>query len=105
VIDPQMRPALAAKVRLRKDSQTGRYLLLYPERGMELNATGVEIVKLCDGQATVSDIVAALVSRYPTTPSDVVESEVLSFLGALQERALLARGVAACGGVARDGQP
>jgi coenzyme PQQ biosynthesis protein PqqD len=95
VIDPQMRPMLAAKARLRKDAQSGRYLLLYPERGMELNATGVEIVRLCDGQATVSEIVERLVRRYAPTRSDVVESEVLSFLDALQARALLAR----------DGQP
>ena len=95
MIDPQMRPTLAAKARLRKDARSGRYMLLYPERGMELNATGVEIVRLCDGQATVGEIVATLARRYASTPSDVIESEVLSFLGALQDRALLAR----------DGQP
>jgi coenzyme PQQ biosynthesis protein PqqD len=91
MIDPQMRPALAAKARLRQDARSGQYLLLYPERGMELNATGVEIVRLCDGRATVSEIVAALVRRYASTPSAVVEAEVLEFLGALQDRALLAR--------------
>ena len=37
----------------------------------------------------------ALVQRYASTPSHVIEAEVLSFLGALQDRALLAR----------DGQP
>jgi len=95
VIDPKMRPALAPKARLRKDARSGRYLLLYPERGMELNATGVAIVQLCDGQATVSEIVDALVRRYVSTPSSVIESEVFSVLGALQARALLAR----------DGQP
>ena len=100
-----MRPMLAAKARLRKDAKSGRYLLLYPERGMELNATGVEIVKLCDGQTTVGEIIDALVRRYASTPPAVVESEVFSFLGALEERALLERGVAASGGVARDGQP
>ena len=105
MIDARMRPALAAKVRLKKDARSGRYLLLYPERGMELNPTGVEIVRLCDGQATVGEIVAALVRRYASTPPEKVESEVLSFLGALEERALLERGAAAPGGVARDGQP
>lgn len=62
---------------------------------MELNATGVEIVRLCDGQATVGEIVDTLARRYTSAPSGVIESEVLSFLGALEERALLAR----------DGQP
>ena len=95
MIDPQMRPTLAAKARLKQDARSGRYLLLYPERGMELNATGVEIVRLCDGQATVSEIVEKLVHRYAPAPSDVIESEVLSFLDALHNRALLVR----------DGQP
>ncbi|HTV25150.1 MAG TPA: pyrroloquinoline quinone biosynthesis peptide chaperone PqqD [Polyangiaceae bacterium] len=105
MIDAQMRPTLAAKARLKKDAKSGRYLLLYPERGMELNATGVEIVKLCDGQTTVGEIIQALARRYATTPSHVVESEVLSFLGALEERALLQRAVASSEGVARDGHP
>lgn len=91
MIDPEMRPALAAKARLRKDARSGQYLLLYPERGMELNRTGVEIVRLCDGQATVREIVDSLARRHASTPAAVIESEVLAFLGALQERALLAR--------------
>lgn len=114
MIDPEMRPALASKVRLKRDSISGRYLLLYPERGMELNATGVEIVRLCDGRATVSEIVENLARRYASTPSDVIQAEVLSFLGALQDRALLDRGGAGAAGAgaggtgsgaARDGQP
>jgi pyrroloquinoline quinone biosynthesis protein D len=90
VIDAQMRPTLAVKARLRQDSKTGRYLLLYPERGMDLNATGVEIVRLCNGEATVSEIVETLTRRYASTPASVIEAEVLSFLTALHDRALLA---------------
>jgi pyrroloquinoline quinone biosynthesis protein D len=90
VIDARMRPILAAKARLRQDSKSGRYLLLYPERGMDLNATGVEIVRLCNGEATVSEIVETLARRYASTPSSVIEAEVLSFLTALHDRALLA---------------
>jgi coenzyme PQQ biosynthesis protein PqqD len=90
VIDLQMRPALAAKARLRRDVKSGGYLLLYPERGMALNATGVEIVKLCTGEVTVGEIVATLVERYAPTPAEVIEREVFGFLEALHDRALLA---------------
>ncbi len=90
MIDPGMKPALSSKVRLRKDRQTGRYLLLYPERGMELNATGAEIVRLCTGESTVSEIVAAIATRYECTPRGKIEREVLVFLQALSDRALLA---------------
>jgi len=89
MIDAELRPTLAAKARLRKDGKSGRYLLLYPERGMELNATGVEIVRLCTGQVTVAEIVAAIAQRYAATPANVIEREVLGFLGALRDRALL----------------
>ena len=89
MIDAELRPTLAAKARLRKDGKSGRYLLLYPERGMELNATGVEIVRLCTGRVTVAEIVAAIAQRYAATPANVIEREVLGFLGALRDRALL----------------
>jgi pyrroloquinoline quinone biosynthesis protein D len=81
---------LAAKARLRKDSKSGRYLLLYPERGMELNATGTEILQMCTGEATVGEIIEALAQRHAPTPRSRIEQEVLAFLGALRDRALLA---------------
>ena len=36
MIATDARPRLAAKARLRFDRKTSRYLLLYPERGLEL---------------------------------------------------------------------
>jgi pyrroloquinoline quinone biosynthesis protein D len=83
------RPTLAAKARLRKDSKSGRYLLLYPERGMELNATGAEILQLCTGEATVAEIIETLAQRHAPTPRGRIEQEVHAFLGALRDRALL----------------
>ena len=38
MIPPSSRPALAGKARLRFDRASGGYLLLYPERGLALNA-------------------------------------------------------------------
>jgi pyrroloquinoline quinone biosynthesis protein D len=84
-----MRPRLAPKVRLRKDAKSGRYLLLYPERGMQLNATGSDIAELCTGEATVGQIVDVLTERYKPAERETVEREVLAFLNALYERALV----------------
>jgi pyrroloquinoline quinone biosynthesis protein D len=89
MIELHVRPRLASKARLRKDAKSGRYLLLYPERGMELNGTGADILQLCTGEATVADIVDTLARRYAPTPRDAIEREVLSFLNALGDRALL----------------
>jgi pyrroloquinoline quinone biosynthesis protein D len=86
---PDARPRLAAKARLRLDSKTNRYLLLYPERGMQLNATAADIVQLCTGEHTVAEIVTRLAAKYAPQPREVIEREVHTFLDALSARALL----------------
>ncbi len=90
MIAPDARPRLAAKARLRLDRKTNRYLLLYPERGMQLNGTAADIVQLCTGELTVTEIIARLTEKYAPQPPEKIEREVLSFLNALSERALLA---------------
>ena len=89
MIDLSTRPRLAQKARLRSDGKSGRYILLYPERGMELNPTGAEILKLCTGERTVAEIVATLAARHAAAPPERIEREVLSFLEALHARALV----------------
>jgi pyrroloquinoline quinone biosynthesis protein D len=61
VISAQSRPALAAKSRLRDDRLSGRTILLAPERGLVLSASAAAILKLCDAQRTVAEIVELLV--------------------------------------------
>jgi len=85
----ESRPRLAPKARLRFDAQASRYMLLYPERGMQLNGTGSAIVKLCTGEHTVAQIIAQLASDYPGQPAESIEREVLRFLEALAERMLI----------------
>ena len=89
MIAPEVRPCLAPKARLRHDRKTDRYLLLYPERGMQLNATAADIVQLCTGEHTVADIIERLTQKYAPQPREVIEREVHTFLNALSERALL----------------
>jgi pyrroloquinoline quinone biosynthesis protein D len=89
MIDLSTRPRLAQKARLRSDAKSGRYLLLYPERGMELNPTGAEILKLCDGERTVAEIVKTLTERHAPASPERIEREVLAFLEALHARALV----------------
>jgi pyrroloquinoline quinone biosynthesis protein D len=83
------RPRLSSKARLRLDRKTNRYLLLYPEKGMQLNATAADIVQLCTGEHTVADIIARLAEKYSPQPADVIAREVHTFLDALSARALL----------------
>jgi coenzyme PQQ biosynthesis protein PqqD len=83
------RPRLADKARLRFDRHANRHMLLYPEKGLALSATATEIVKLCDGERTVSEIVVELRKTYDSAPAGVLEKEVADFLGALRDRGLL----------------
>ena len=48
-------------------------MLLYPERGLVLNATGADIVQLCTGEHTVGGIVDQLAGKYAREPADVAQ--------------------------------
>ncbi|MGH8697537.1 MAG: pyrroloquinoline quinone biosynthesis peptide chaperone PqqD, partial [Burkholderiales bacterium] len=83
------RPRLAPKVRVRFDAKSERFMLLYPERGMELNPTAADIVRLCTGELTLAEIVARLAEKYAPQPRATIEREVIQFLDALAERGLV----------------
>jgi coenzyme PQQ biosynthesis protein PqqD len=89
VIEATSRPRLAQKARLRYDRQSECYLLLYPERGLALNGTAVDVVRLCTGEHTVAGIVEQLTGKYTDQPREVVEREVLTFLATLADRGLV----------------
>jgi pyrroloquinoline quinone biosynthesis protein D len=84
----EIRPRLAEKARLRYDRKEGRYLLLYPERGLLLNATAADVVQLCTGEHTVAAIVERLSEKY-VQDRPTIEREVSVLLAALRERGLL----------------
>ena len=88
MISAESRPRLAAKARLRFDRKSSRYMLLYPERGLVLNPTAVDVLQRLDGVRTVGSIVEELAQQYgherPT-----VEQEVLSFLQTMADRGLV----------------
>ena len=76
------RPLLAPHVRLTFDPARERHVLLSPETVVVLNATGSDVLELCDGERTVAEIVAELSSRY----ARVVDEDVRTFLDRLVER-------------------
>jgi len=89
MIDASSRPRLAQKARLRFDRKTSRYMLLYPERGLVLNATAADVIERCTGERTVSSIVDELAQKYDQQPPDAVEREVMEFLQAMADRGLV----------------
>lgn len=89
MIPAEARPRLAAKARIRFDRLTGRYLLLYPEKGLELNPTAADIVRLCTGEHTLTQISERLAEKYPKQPRAAIEREMLDFLAVLAQRGLV----------------
>jgi pyrroloquinoline quinone biosynthesis protein D len=82
------KPKLASKCKLRVDPKTDKYMLLYPEKGLLLNATGAAILKRCDGQQSLSVMIGGLAAEFQSDV-DVLRVEVLSFVQALLDRGLL----------------
>ena len=94
------RPRLARHVRLRFDPARGRHVLLTPEAVTVLNRTGAAVLELCDGQRTVTEILAELRGRY----AHVDDDEVRRFVDRLAARRCLEIGDAEAGrGRARRG--
>ena len=78
-VPPSGHPVLSRHVRMRFDRTRERHVLLGPESVIVLNPTGADILGLCDGHRSVSDVAAALQERYDR----VVDDEVTAFLARL----------------------
>lgn len=76
------RPRLTSGVRMRFDAARDQHVLLSPEAVLVLNPTGAEIVELCDGERTITEIRAELRNRY----GEVAAVEVRGFLDDLIAR-------------------
>jgi coenzyme PQQ biosynthesis protein PqqD len=87
-LDLSLRPKLAPKTKLRLDPKTGKYILLYPEKGLLLNPTGAAILKLCTGEHTLAAIIEALALEFESKP-EVLGGEVCAFVQGLLDRGLI----------------
>jgi pyrroloquinoline quinone biosynthesis protein D len=60
IIDSMSRPAIQRGFRLQWEAAQNAHVLLYPEGMIKLNGSAGEILKRCDGAATIGDITADL---------------------------------------------
>ena len=87
---PQIRPRLASKARLKWDKREAKYLLIYPERGILLNATAGAILAKCDGAKTIDTIVSELATESADgTSAETIRNDVLAFLDDMCKRGVL----------------
>ncbi len=79
-------PRLATGARLRYDEVRQEHLLLVPEGAVRLNATGAEVLELCDGERSLEDIVAVLAARYEGSD---LSSDVHGLIDAMAQKGLV----------------
>jgi len=87
-IPPDAKPKLPRGVRLTHNEAQGGWVLLAPERVFKADATAVEIIKRCDGQLTLGQIVDDLVKTY-NAPRERITSDVSAMLTMLAEKQMM----------------
>jgi pyrroloquinoline quinone biosynthesis protein D len=81
-------PRLPRGVRLLHNEAQGGWVLLAPERVFRPDPIALEILKRCDGVATIDAIVDDLVRTY-SAPRDRILADVQTLLGGLADKKLL----------------
>src|SRR5262245_313438 len=84
-ITPSSAPKLAPQIRLRFDEARQRWTLLAPERVLIPDEIAVEILQLCDGEATVDAISEVLASKFQA-PVTEVRNDVIEMLQDLVDK-------------------
>ena len=77
------RPAIDRRFRLQWEAAQNAHVLLYPEGMIKLNSSAGEILKRCDGQATIADITANLEQAFSTTG---LSDDVIAFIAMAVEK-------------------
>ena len=77
IIGPALRPFIERRFRLQWESAQNAHVLLYPEGMIKLNASAGEILKRCDGKATIAEITADLERVFAARG---LSGEVISFV-------------------------
>jgi pyrroloquinoline quinone biosynthesis protein D len=84
----KIRPCLAKRVRLQIDPISGKPVLLLQEAVVVLNQTGYEILRLCDGTHTVSEIIQDLENQYPVA-RPILSREICQYLEAISQKGVI----------------
>jgi pyrroloquinoline quinone biosynthesis protein D len=82
-LSPQSRPSIGRGFRLQWEAAQNAFVLLYPEGMIKLNASAGEILKRCDGAATIDEITASLEQAFSTNG---LKEDVIAFVAMAQEK-------------------
>ena len=88
IIMPASKPALPAHIKLRHDAGRCRWHVLAPERVFEPDPIAIEILKRCDGGASVEEIAAELAKDY-NAPLQEILADTISMLQELSDKGVV----------------
>jgi pyrroloquinoline quinone biosynthesis protein D len=77
IVDAASRPAVDRRFRLQWEAAQNAHVLLYPEGMIKLNSSAGEILKRCDGRASIADITADLERVFETAG---LTDDVIAFI-------------------------
>ena len=88
-VAPSAIPRLPRGVRLVHNEAQGGWILLAPERVFKADAIAHEILKRCNGEATIDAIVDDLAKTFAGAPRDRIYADVATLIGGLADKKLL----------------
>ncbi len=87
-LEDQSKPHLPRGVRLKLDETRNEWMLLAPERVVKTDAIAVEILKRCDGVATLSEIVDDLAATFKADRA-IIDRDVRAMLTELATKRMV----------------
>jgi pyrroloquinoline quinone biosynthesis protein D len=82
-LSAQARPSIGRGFRLQWEAAQNAFVLLYPEGMIKLNASAGEILKRCDGAATIDEITVSLEQAFSTSG---LKDDVIAFMAMAHEK-------------------
>ena len=88
LVTANSRPYLPRHVRIHFDTPRQRFAVLAPERVYWPDEIALAILKLCDGERTISAMAAQLAADY-AAPVETIQADVLEFIQSWTDLRLL----------------
>src|SRR6478672_3996191 len=82
------RPKLPRHARLKFDETRQVWVILAPERVLAPDEIAVEVLQLCDGERSVSDIAGLMAEKY-AAPREAILTDVIAMLQDLADKGFL----------------
>jgi pyrroloquinoline quinone biosynthesis protein D len=87
-VSEESRPVLPRHAKLKFDETRQVWVILAPERVLAPDEIAVEVLKLCDGQRSVGQMVDILAEKY-AAPREAIATDVVAMLQDLADKGFL----------------